>query len=138
LTLLPQCLTPPDRIACSERDGAFVHFNYVICSYRWFLKSRGTYEDENFRILLIRMLIDACDRSGWNYPVPSLGDLSRGLHDPHAPVTYLSEKTKAAYGEFRGKLERLLAAPFFSLKQRAVLSDAIAPFDATFHVALRT
>jgi len=137
LTLLPQCLTPADRIARSERDESFVHFNYVICSYRWFQNSRDAYEDENFRVLLIRMLIDACDRSGWAYPVPSLPDLARGIQDPNARVTYRSGKTRAAYDEFRTKLDRLLAAAYFSPKQREVFRNAVAPFDAAFKVVNR-
>src|SRR5438105_5910705 len=89
ITLWPQCKTSPQRIGLYTEEKEFVHFNYVICTYRWFQQSKGSYEDEYFRLLLIRLLIDAYDCSEEPYELPSLIDMIRGLKDGSNRVTYL-------------------------------------------------
>jgi hypothetical protein len=130
--LMAQCLTDPSRIARHEREWGFVHFNYVICTYRHFQKRQGAFEDNHFRLLLIRLLIDACDTSGWTYEVPPLGELHAALRTGRGEVTYTDAATAANYLEFREKVQQLLAGPVLSERQRAIIAEGVAPFDAAF------
>jgi hypothetical protein len=132
ITFLPQSLSPPGRIARHEDWTGFVHFNYVICTYRHFQNSRGPFEDDYFRILLIRLLIDAFDPGGWVYDAPPLDELVRGLADPSRRVTYRSEKAAVQFGEFRAKLQNLLDSPILDPSQAGRIAEGIEPFDQAF------
>jgi hypothetical protein len=131
-TLLPQSLTAPGRVGRHEQMDRFIHFNYVICTYRQFQNARGPFEDEYFRILLIRLLIDAFDPGGWPYDTPPLLELARGLTDPSAHVTYRRDGTAGHYDEFRGKLQRLLDSSLLDDRQRQVIVESVVPFDRAF------
>ncbi|MDZ4859897.1 MAG: hypothetical protein SGI88_13040 [Candidatus Hydrogenedentes bacterium] len=131
-TLLPQCLTPPERIGRHQEDWGFVHFNYVISTYRWFQRSGRRFEDTNFRVLLVRLLIDACDRSGWEYEAPPIGDLVKGLRDPSRRVTFTKQETRKNYPEFRAKLGELLEKGRLSAAQCESIRRGIEPFDKAF------
>ena len=133
---LPQCLTPPAQIARHDRWTDFVHFNYVICSYRHFQKSRGPYEDEYFRILLIRLLIDAFDPGDWSYDAPALNELVGGLVDPSRRVTYRAAKTAEHYNEFRGKLQSLLDSSILNAEQAERITKGVQPFDNAFGMSV--
>ena len=132
ISFLPQAMTPPEKIGRREQWENFVHFNYVICTYRFFQESRRAYEDEYFRILLIRLLIDTFDPGDWSYDAPPLAELVRGLTDPSARVTYRQETTAGHYAEFRLKLQQLLDAPILDDRQRQVIGESIRPFDRIF------
>jgi hypothetical protein len=129
ITFLPQSLTAPERIVRHEDWTGFVHFNYVICTYRHFQNSPGPFEDEYFRILLIRLLIDAFDPGDWTYDAPPLEELVRGLVDPARRVTYRAEKTAEHYNEFRGKLQNLLDSSILDAGQAGRMAKGIEPFD---------
>lgn len=135
-TLYPQCLTPADKIGWHSPAGGLVHFNYVICSYRYYLDRKGSYEDEQFRILLIRILIDLLDPEGTDYELPSVKQLQTGLTNSSAPVTYVAPATAKNYPEFRAKWEELLASGFLTAEQVAEVRRRLAPFDQqfSFHV----
>jgi len=133
ITFWPQCQTVPERISRHHREWGFIHFNYVIGTYRWFQRSRGPFEDENFRLLLVRLLIDAYDSSGWHYEVPSLGELIKGINDGDCRVTYLKEKTRQQYPEFRAKLQQLIESHLLNDQQVLILSDGVRPFDRAFN-----
>lgn len=128
-TLWPQCQTQPDQIARHQQEWGFIHFNYVICTYRWFQQRKGSFEDENFRILLIRLLIDAYDQSGWHYDVPSLDELIKGIKDKSNCVTYLQEQTRQQYAEFRSKLQQLIDSGLLDDQKALVLSNEVSRFD---------
>lgn len=132
ITFWPQCQTRPEQIGRHHKEWGFIHFNYVIGTYRWFQRSRGPYEDDNFRLLLVRLLIDAYDRSGWFYEVPCLGDLLRGITDSCNRVTYLKEETRQRYPEFRAKLQQLLESNLLSNDKVSLLRDGVQPFDQAF------
>lgn len=132
VTLLPQCLTSPERISRHEKEWGFVHFNYVVCTYRWFQRSRGAYEDEHFRLLLVRLLIDAYDRSGWEYEVPALKKLERGLSDEGSRVTYRGKKTAGNYPEFRNKLHDLMMSGTLDKEKVEIMSSGVMRFDRAF------
>ena len=131
-TLWPQCKTPPEQVGRHQREWGFIHFNYVVSTYRWFQQSKGSYEDNHFRLLLVRLLIDAYDRSGWFYEVPSLDDLAKGITDKSLRVTYLQEKTRQHYPEFRSKLQQLIESGLLDDEKASILHDGVRPFDRAF------
>lgn len=131
-TLFPQSQTPGHKIAWHTPASGLVHFNYVICSYRYFRDARGPYADDNFRVLLIRLLVDLFDPAGDDPHLPFVTDLVRGLSDASAKVHYTSAAAASNYAEFRGKLAELLAGELLSPGQRDLTASAVAPFDAHF------
>lgn len=138
ITYSPQSRTAPERIAQTAHPPPFVHFNHTIGRYREFQRSlrRGrAWEDATFRILLVRLLADVFDDSGWSYEAPSVPDLLRGLEDPAAPVTYRAPETAARYAPFRRTLDELAASPVLGEERAGALLRAVAPFDEAFAVA---
>lgn len=131
-TLFPQCMTEPQRIAWHSPASGLIHFNYVICSYRYYLDQQIGYEDEQFRLLLIRILIDLFDRESPEYPLPIARQLQDGLTDDSAPVTYRKSSTAKNYAEFRIKLEELLQSGLLNDDQLDTAKSIIAPFDQKF------
>ena len=129
VTLYTQALTAPER--CALHPGAtesFEHFNWVIGVYRHFQQAGGTpFEDDRFLLLLIRLLSDALDAPPGD--VPPVGELARGIEDAGAPVVYPRGER---YGEFRAKLDRVLAGPLFDDAVKAKIEGALAPFERAF------
>ncbi|MBX7105267.1 MAG: hypothetical protein K1X57_14385 [Gemmataceae bacterium] len=128
-TLFPQCQTPAGKIAWNTPPGGMVHFNYVICSYRYFRDARGPYADDNFRILLIRILIDLFDPGPDEYGLPGVDELALGITDPTARVHYTTPAAGANYPEFRVKFAELLATKLLNATQRDRALAILAPFD---------
>ncbi|MBF2063324.1 MAG: hypothetical protein IGS39_02655 [Calothrix sp. C42_A2020_038] len=131
-TLLPQCKTKPELIKYHQQEWGFIHFNYVICTYRWFQKSKGSFEDECFRILLIRLLINVFDTSSWKYQVPELDELIKGITDKNNAVTYVQQKTRSQYFEFRTKLQTLIDSQLLDSEKASILYDGADKFDKAF------
>jgi hypothetical protein len=129
-TLLAQARSAPDRIA-RHRPAQLIHFGWVIGGYRKFESSRRRYKDRQFRLLLIRLLIDAFDPDGGPYLVPSLAELERGLRDPRARVIY-EEHARTNYPLFRGELERLLASGLFPARCVAGIRSGLSAFDLAY------
>lgn len=133
ITFLAQSRTDPGRISRDEwQVEHFVHFNYVMGSYRFFQTSRGPFEDDHFRILLVRLLIDAYDPGDYPYDAPTAVELARGIADPANRVTYTGPKTSANYVEFRAKLARFLDGPFLDPRQADIVRAGVRPFDLAF------
>jgi hypothetical protein len=132
--LLPQSLTEPARISRHQGEWGFVHFNYVICTYRWFQAAKragkGPYADEHWRILLIRLLADAYESSETEAEVPSLGELAKGLTGESKRVDYRGATARGNYGEFRAKLQQLMESGILDERKVAVLREGIRAFDA--------
>jgi len=128
-TLWTQCRTVPERVGRHEQEAGFIHFGHVISSYRWFQQSPRPYEDEQFRLLLIRLLIDAYDPSGWPYDVPSMDELTAGLVDAANRVIYLKDSTRQRYPHFRYQLQQLIQSGLLSEKRTSILKNGIASFD---------
>lgn len=129
ITFWPQCQTPPEQVGIHPREWGFIHFNYVISKYRWFQQSKGPFEDDSFRLLLVRLLIDAYDRSGWSYEIPLVDDLIKGITDQSNRVTYLQEQTRQRYPEFRSKLQELIESGILDEEKASSLSKGVQPFD---------
>jgi hypothetical protein len=66
-TLLPQYLTPKERIDWQDRGGEYVHFGYVVASYRNFLNGKKHHPGLALKLFLIRVLIDVFEDSTWRY-----------------------------------------------------------------------
>ncbi len=129
ISFWPQYLTPPEQVGRHQKEWGFVHFNYVTGTYRRFQQNPGPFEDEHFRLLLVRMLIDAYDKSGWSYEVPSLNDLAKGITDGSSRVTYVQEQTHQHYPEFRAKLQQLIESGLLNDEKASVLENGVRPFD---------
>ena len=133
-TLHPQALSDPRRIGLREQDDSIVHFNYVISTYRHFRKSKGGFEDDRFRLLLIRLFVDLFAQVRADYALPSADELRQGLGSVTAAVCYpdADEKTKADYADFRAKTTRILEGPWTDATRRTAAAEALAPFDAYY------
>lgn len=131
--LLAQCLTAPKRIARSSRDWQFVHFNYVVCTYRWFLGNRGVFQDSSFRLLLIRLLMEAC---GYGHAeaatLPGLDEFHEALRGRSSRIAYDGAEPALQYAPFKAKLEMLLQSDVFDAAETARVRAALAPFDAVY------
>jgi hypothetical protein len=129
----PQTRTAPERIGLTDAPPRFVHFNHTICRYREFQRARQrgrAWEDRTFRVLLVRLLADVFDDSGWEYEAPPVTELLRGLEDPAAPVTYRAPETRDGYAAFRAQLDELADARLIGAARADALRAAVAPFDA--------
>ena len=131
ITFLPQCLTPPSRIERSDISGDFIHFNYVVCTYRHFQKSKGSFDDNGFKLLLVRLLADVFDGPAPLCEVPDMTSLAAGIYDPTRRVTYTSSAARENYSVFRTKLEALMVGEWVGGRMDAARRD-LAPFDRAF------
>ncbi|MGH8626876.1 MAG: hypothetical protein ACREYC_16995 [Gammaproteobacteria bacterium] len=133
-TLLPQFLTDPREIGINEEFGEddYVHFNFVISVYRLFRKFRGRFEDEHFKLLLIRSLIDALGDAGWTYSVPSMTELVNALDGKDDRVSYIESRTRKGYEIFRRNLERLRQSGILGAEAGDILKRQLIPFDERF------
>lgn len=131
-TYWAQCQTPAAKIGCEPKEFGFIHFNYVTGNYRRFQMTKGPFEDIYFRLLLVRLLIDAYDPSGWEYDVPPLEEFIRGTSDSSRRVTYLQETTRQHYAPFRTLLQSLLDSGLLDSQQQSVIVNGIQPFDRIF------
>jgi len=135
MMLWTQYQTQPNRITRHEKEWGFVHFNHVTSTYRRFQQHKAPYEDSYFRLLLMRLLINAYDPSDWAYDIPSLEYLCQGVTDPSHRVTYLQEETRLHYPEFRTKLQQLIESPILDDQQATTLSQGITAFDRVYGYA---
>ena len=129
-TLLAQARTAPERIA-RHRSTQRVHFGWVIGGYRAYQRTRGRFDDDHFRLLLIRLLIDAFDPAGGPYAIPGLDELARGLTDAGARIAY-GDDARRNYPAFREPLERVLRSDLFPAEPSGSIRSGLAAFDAAF------
>lgn len=131
-TLFPQFLTDPTEIGVNEEfgDDDYVHFNYVISVYRIFREARERFEDEHFKLLLIRSLIDALGDAGWTYAVPSMTELVNGLDGNDERVSYV--ESRKGYEIFRRNLERLIQSGILGAEAGDIMRRQLIPFDERF------
>jgi hypothetical protein len=130
--LLPQCKTEANRIGRRSGDFGLVHFNYVICTYRWFqqAEARGkAYADEHWRILLIRLLVEAYRSGESDATLPTLDELAKGLTGQSVRIDYRGEGPRKNYPDFRRKLDQLIRSGVLNQEQLAVLQNGLRPFD---------
>jgi hypothetical protein len=126
-----QMETPPERLGKIDVQDSFVHFGYVISAYREFQRTPH-FLDEYFRILLIRLLIDAFDPEDSTYDVPSILQLKMGISTESERVSYVSPGAARHYKHFRKRLERLMNCGLLSDTQIGGMRSAVEPFDEEF------
>jgi hypothetical protein len=129
-TLWAQTQTPANRIDHVDRGDDFVHFNYVITSYRHWQRQGSSYVDSNFRILLISLFVELFSETGSATDVPSLEEIAGGLTGT-GPLRYppADEAQQAVYGDFRRRLHKALGGPFMRPGELEAAAAALAPFD---------
>ena len=137
ITLHAQAVSDQRSIAIHAHDDAIVHFNHVIGTYRHFRRSRTSFLDDEFRLLLIRLFIDAFAQEPFDYKLPSLAELQRGIVDAGAPVTYPAPGTdsSAVYQDFRVKAERMFTGEWVRPALHGLVDEAFAPFDRYYGAA---
>jgi hypothetical protein len=132
ITQLPQCHTQPGLIHCDLGHHQYVHLCQTICTFRWFSYTRAPYEDRKFRLLFIRLLLDALEGPDSNGRIPSLTELQQGFRNPAAAVTYLRPAREEVYQEFRREFERLIQSCVLGESASEILHRSVAPFDRRF------
>jgi hypothetical protein len=130
--LLTQCLTSPKRIGFCPEEVDFIHFNYVVSTYRNYQKTTGNYLDTSYKLLLIRLLIDLFDESDWSYDIPSFVELSQNLGNSSGNVIYPGRDDGNGYFEFRHKLQKFICLDLLNSQQRTHIVDNISIFDSFY------
>jgi hypothetical protein len=130
-TFWAQCRTDPTRIGVRGAGDGIVHFNYVIGTYRNFLRHPPglPFADTSFRLLLIRVLVDLFDEGRVTYRLPSLAELSTALGRDAADVTYPGTEGSEDYARFRRKVQAILDGPWTSSSRRAAALGSLTAFD---------
>jgi hypothetical protein len=131
--LYVQCLTAPESIEKVSMTDGFVHFSYVICTYRNFIQSKGPFIDNRFIIMLLRILIDEFDPGG-HYPrVPSWAELVGAIGSTNSRIGFPDAPSgRDAYFEVRSKLDRFLDLPMVSSDGKAGITRRLARFDEIY------
>jgi len=130
--LLTQCLTPPESIGYCPEDKDFIHFNYVVSTYRNFRRTKGSFLDSGFKLLLIRLLIDLFDESGWSYEIPSFAELCRNPGNSDGRVIFTRSEDDSEYHQFRDKLHAFIGLDLLNAQQRNQIVDRIKIFDTYY------
>lgn len=128
----PQFLSDPAEIQHGVLNQAVVHFNYIITTYRIFKKSPKPFKDNGFKLLFIRLMIDALDDSGWHYALPSMENFVAGLSGADGSIAYTDPDAALKYPAFRQKFDELLELGLYDQTVVAKLEESIAPFDEKF------
>lgn len=134
--LLTQCLTSPKRIGFYPKEEGFVHFNYVVSTYRNFQKTKGSFLDYGYKLLLLRLLIDLFDESDWSYEIPSFEELCRCLGNSGGKVIFPGSedgsKDGSEYYQFREKLQNFICLDLLNSQQRDEIVYRISIFDSYY------
>lgn len=129
-TLYAQALTPASKVDWVDRGQDLVHFNYVITTYRNFQRHGSGFADDHFRLLLIALFIHLFSSQPPPEDLPPLADLATGVGRAGAAVRYPRDPDHAsAWADFRGRLDRMLAAPYLDRAAVARATEALAVFD---------
>jgi hypothetical protein len=137
-TLYPQAITHPDQIGV-EPTSDIVHLNYVVSNYRYFLRnSEGSFIDNRFLLLFIRLLIDVFDASERDgYRLPSLMNMGAYLGRDDTPVVFPPADEGGPYQDFRELLERILSGPWAQDGQRQEVFEDLKQFDDFYLAGFR-
>ena len=132
--LYPQFLDyASGKVGAMPRPPRLVHFHGAITTYRVYRDRQGkSVGDEMFRLLLLSILEELLPVEGEARILPPPGEFARGLDDPSAPVTYLSEGAAREYPVFRGQMEDLCQSPTFTGERAERIREYLRPFDDHF------
>ena len=129
-TLYPQAVSPREKVDWADRAGDFVHFNYVISTYRHFQRHGPGFADDRFRLLLIALFVHLFSASPPPPGLPTLGELADGLGSDAAPVRYRAgTEIGASWRDFRGRLDRMLSADYIDRGPANRAVELLAAFD---------
>jgi hypothetical protein len=130
-TFWAQCHTEQAAVAVRFPGDGIVHFNYVIGTYRNFLRrAQGIpFPDPRFLLLLIRVLVDLFDEGGLAYGLPSLGTLSASLGRRDGAVAHPGAQAGEEYAVFRHKIQAILDGPWTPPSRRDAAAAHLAAFD---------
>jgi len=131
-TILPQWLSCPDEIAISYAEHDLIHFTYTISSYRHYCRLPRPFNDKYFRILLLRLLVDALDNSGWTYHLPPLENIIEGIAGNDKFVSYVHRDTKANYARFSRTMMNFLDSGALKDKAKENIYSNFLKFDRQF------
>ena len=131
-THLAQYLSRPDEIEYQSPAERFVHFGYIITTYRRFQKGPRPYNDLWFKLLFIRLLIDTAVQHEWHYRLPLYKDFIEGLTGSNKYVTYATPDNAKEYLTFRRELQQLLDLGCFDQRMMEGINEKILPFDEHF------
>lgn len=133
-TLWPQYQTDPTEFALHGMDAhTYVHFGNIVTTYRKFRRARKPYEDTRFRVLLIRLLIDAMgSEAAQNIYVPSIEECVAGIDGKSRTVSYAESKTASIYKGFRDQIRGLSGLNVLAEAAIDSIEKSIRPFDEAF------
>jgi hypothetical protein len=124
------------KIGVMANPPKFVHFYATITEYRRWQRARRSQatEDNLFCLLLLSILAEVIPGARSEVPLPRPHELARGLRDPSATITYLSDSAPKRYPGFRRGIEALCSCPIVSNDLVRRIRDSVAPFDEHFSV----
>ncbi len=129
-TYYAQCLTDPPAVACRESGSGFIHFNWLISGYRWYVKRRKDYCDERFIIMLLRLLIDEFDSDHAYRYIPSWEEMSSHVPNGHGQLVFPSSETQGpAYESIREKIGALFSSSLVKKGGRNSINRKLEAFD---------
>ena len=134
-TLYPQSLSAPERIDWVDRTEGFVHFNYVITTYRDFQKSQVEFVDSDFRLLLITLFAHLFSDGHSPADLPPFSELFSNYQSGRGSIRFpVGEAATTKWKDFRGRLDRVLDAPFVSRDAAIEAVKALCAFDEFYGV----
>lgn len=129
-TLLPQALTPAELIDHTDDPDEFVHFNYVISSYRHFQRQGQSYYDDRFRLLFVAVVSELL---GTPCALPSTLELASYLGRSGGPLIHPTDVVgHNDYKLFRERLQVLVSASW--VEPRTDIERALRAFDRYYGV----
>jgi hypothetical protein len=131
-SLLAQARTDPARIARRSVENEYIHFQFIISAFRRYqraVRDGDVFSDRRFGLLLIRLLIDSLDSTGFPYEAPTMSELHAALREPTPRITYAFPEVEVHYASFRSKLERLLTSGLFEGRVVESMRAGVRPFD---------
>lgn len=113
-------------------SNTVVQFPGLLPVYRRYQNSTGPFEDSEFYLLLMRLLVDAYDQSGRSYQLPLIDDLTKGITDPTARITYCDTQTRQGYPLFRQKVLQIIGSGLLDPMKAAIMQDELSLFERMF------
>jgi len=134
-TLYPQSVTPPDRIDFQTPEGAFIHFGYVVSTYRLFQHHGPGFLDDQFRLLFISLLCSSFGQTGPPAGLPDPSALADGLvRSETAPVRFpVGSKAQERFAAFRAQLDGVLDGAWLAGSDLSLVRSALGRFDEHYH-----
>lgn len=129
-TLYAQATTPGSHIDWIDRGADFVHFNYVITTFREFQRRGAGFLDSNFRLLLIALFVHLFSDGPPPKGLPLFTELSPYASGPTDPLRYpYSPDFASRWFDFRTRLDRMLTAEHVPREAAGDVAEVLGVFD---------